>query len=239
MKPLIGMTARIYDDKKLFHSLRAVYSNAVRAAGGIPILIPMPVAEDFEQYISALDGLLITGGGDINPLLFGEEPHPTVTKAERDLDLSEMKLVRMFHAARKPVMGICRGCQVINVAFGGTLYQDLPSQTGSRICHNQHPDHRAEAIHSICMEKDSLLCTILGKERTEVNSLHHQSVKEPGHGLRVVAKAADGIVEAIEDAEGLLLGYQWHPEEMCATGEDAWRLFKHFVGRCRESSCEE
>ena len=231
MKPLIGISVRIYD--KISHSVRAVYSDAIRSAGGIPVLVPMPLTEDFEQYVQALDGYLIPGGWDMNALLFGEEPHPTVKTMSRAVDVAEMNMIRMFHAAKKPVMGICRGHQVINVCFGGTLYQDIPSQTDSNIGHYQDANYRAEATHSVRIEQDSRLAAILAKERIEVNSLHHQSVKTPGEGLRVVARAADGIVEALEDAEGLVMGYQWHPEEMCQSSEDAPKLFRDFVDRCR------
>ena len=234
MKPLIGITARVADKEN--YSVRTVYANAVRSAGGIPVFVPLTPAENLEEYVSLLDGFLVPGGWDVNPLLYGQQPHPTVTLTSRELDLAEMAMIRMFLAVKKPVLGICRGHQVINVCFGGTLHQDINTQTGSSMGHFQDLGYRAEPTHSVRIEPDSRLGAILSKEWAEVNSLHHQAVKEPGEGLRAVAYAPDGTVEALEDAQGLVTSYQWHPEEMAETSEDARRLFRDFVDRCRDAT---
>jgi len=230
MKPLIGIVVRVPD--KIDHALRTTYTNAIRRAGGIPVLIPVLPAEDFDRYVSAVDGFLIPGGPDVSPLAYGEEPHMTVTNTSQEVDLAEIDLVRRFIAAGKPIFGICRGHQVINTCLGGSLYQDINKQTGSEMCHRQSYDNRTEATHTVRIERDSHLFGFLGKDQMLVNSLHHQAVKVPGEGLRVVATALDGTVEALETADGMVVSVQWHPEELVETSEDARRIFEAFVARC-------
>jgi putative glutamine amidotransferase len=201
-------------------------------AGGLPVLIaPGLDAASIQQLASMLDGLLLPGGVDVDPKRYGEDPHPT-TNVNADLDTLEFDLLAAVTQRDLPVLAICRGCQVLNVAHGGTLWQDVPSQLPSRLIHPQRGVSRDHEAHALQLEPGSTLTTILGTSDLPVNSFHHQAVHEPGRGLAVVGHAPDGIVEAIEasdPASPFRIGIQCHPEGMVESHPVWQQLFRAFV----------
>jgi putative glutamine amidotransferase len=189
-----------------------------------------------EDALAGIDGLMLTGGDDVKPSQYGEEPHPTVVEAEAGRDAFELAVLAAARAKDLPIFAICRGVQVLNVAGGGTLVQDIPSQVTGALNHSfTVPPHQPYTLaHEVWIDKDTLLSSLMGERLTDrdacaVNSRHHQAVKDLGKGFRVVATAPDGIIEAIEDpAARFCLGVQWHPENFWRTGEFR-ALFEGFV----------
>lgn len=230
MKPIIGMPSRALKDESFF--TKASYIHAISDLGGIPVQLPDLKEEDAGRLVRGLDGLLLTGGADVAPLLYGEQPYLKVTNTCRSNDLVEMALLRQAIAQGKPVLGICRGIQIINVCLGGTLYQDIPVQTGSTICHYQAAEARGEMTHTVQVEPDSWLARILGSTQVEVNSYHHQCVKDLAPGLRAVIHAPDGLIEGVENEDGSILAVQWHPESLYALSPPHAGLFAAFLERC-------
>lgn len=227
--PLIGITTGYEQHNEPVVSLGQRYIRAVERAGGVPVtLAPLQEKTLVERYASLLDGLIISGGKDIPPVLYGEDKHPDTDPLPEERPLFEIALVRLFRELDKPVLGICYGCQLLNVAFGGTLIQDIPSQIGNGVKHRR-------ARHVVTIREGSLLRRILGKAEVEIVSSHHQAVKKPADGLLVAATAPDGVVEAIEleDAR-FFVGVQWHPE-MDPEAEATGRLMYAFVQAAMES----
>ena len=209
--PVIGITGNAVEGNL---SLLSGYYNSVLKAGGIPMVIPP--YEDTEILLNMLDridGLLLSGGADVNPLFLNEEPVEALHNINPYRDRQELLLVRLAANRQIPVLGICRGIQIMNAALGGTLYQDIDTQSeGPHIKHSQDLD-RAYASHTVILEPDSLLAEIFKTHKLAVNSFHHQAVKEPAPGFRVTARATDGVIEAIESTEyKSMMGVQWHPE---------------------------
>ncbi len=205
------------------------YAAVIQAAGGLPVFLPVLTAASAEEFLAPLDGLLLPGGGDVDPELFGEATHPDIGRVVRELDDFEIALTRLAVEADLPVLGICRGEQVLNVALGGTLVQHIPAQVPGAIRHGGNPI--AEPSHAIAVPAATLLARILGAGSHKVNSTHHQSVKALAPGLCVSAVCPeDGIIEAIEDPDArFCLGLQFHPEEM---PERFAPLFSAFVAAC-------
>lgn len=223
-KPIIGITPNFSDGTGLY-TLSRDYAAAIQAAGGQPVLLLPDAGGDVLPDF--LDGVLFSGGGDIDPLLFGEEPLPQCGEISPLRDRFELPLCRLALDAGMPVLGICRGMQVMNIAAGGNLYQDIAAQAGPALKHSQNAP-RPHATHSIVPEEGSLLAALWGKGRIAVNSFHHQAVAELGKGFFAAAHSPDGIVEAIERQDGFFaLGVQWHPEAM--KNEEQSRLFSAFV----------
>ena len=205
-QPVIGLTANY---ENIDATLRDRYYKQVIAAGGTPVIIP-PVADStvIINTLEHLDGLILTGGGDHNPLWMGEEPSPRLHNINQERDAAELMLVRLAFNRQIPMLGICRGIQTLAIALGGKVYQDIKQM----VKHSQDAD-RSEPTHSIEIKKDSTLYHIYNSEQILVNSFHHQAVSEPGRHMRIIAKSTDGIIEAIESNEyKQILGVQWHPE---------------------------
>jgi putative glutamine amidotransferase len=214
-------------------ALSVAYSQAVERAGGVPILLPvMTEPEVTARYLDVLDGLLLSGGVDIAPVRYGQEPHPKLGEVDADRDATELPLLREALARDLPVFGICRGIQTLNVALGGTLYQDLPSESPSDIHHQQGDRQipRSQPSHPIRITPGSRLRAIVGAEEMPVNSMHHQALREVAEELIVSACAADGVIEAVEmPSRRYVVAVQFHPEETAPQDEKSRRLFEAFV----------
>ena len=198
------------------------YEESVRRAGA-DVLVVDPSGPLPEHVIASVDGLVLTGGGDVQPSLYGATAHPTIELAEAGRDEYEIALVRLATEADLPVLAICRGLQVLNVARGGTLVQDIPDQVGTAVIHRV-PTPRDATAHEISIRRGSLLERVLNESTPSthiqgVNSRHHQAVREIGADLIITATAPDGVVEAAEDPScRFFIGVQWHPENFCRTG---------------------
>jgi putative glutamine amidotransferase len=235
IKPLIGIGSDVLHPSQSGERDRAfvymTYVEALRSAGAMPVLIP-PQAENAAELVEDLDGLLLAGGDDCDPRIYGEEPLPGIEPMDPRRQSNDLSLARISREKGIPTLGICLGMQVMNVAAGGSLVQDIDSQLGTDINHVSPPSNRAR--HEVTVSGGSRLAEILGERDLQVNSSHHQSVKTPGRGLTVTASAPDTIVEAMEDpSHPFYLGVQWHPEDMPGE-ESATRLFGAFVAAARK-----
>jgi len=233
MKPIIGITCD-YDWEKSLYQLKSGYVEGIIRCGGQPFLIPLLdmgwTSADIDLIIRHINGLLLSGGQDVHPRFFGEEPHAAIGRVNPYRDEMELALYRQAVKAGMPVFGICRGIQLMNIALGGDIYQDLKAQAGGQglICHNQ-PAPKQHGFHSVYIEEGTRLRQILGAGMIYANTFHHQAVRRLAPGLRIAAKTSDGVIEAIEDSNhSFLLGVQWHPECML---EDTYmlKLFEAFV----------
>ena len=207
------------------------YTDAIVAAGLVPLVIPPMRGEAAADILDAVDGLLLTGGEDVDPALFGAARHPATGPANAARDQIELALAREAARRRMPTLAICRGVQVLNVALGGTLVQDIPSEVGPSLDHDAE-GVRSQRVHGVAVTSGSRLGEIVKATEIRTNSFHHQAVDRPGDGLRVTGRSADGVVEAMECADRAwwALGVQWHPEELTGTPEDWDRsLFKAFA----------
>ncbi len=211
MKPRIGITVslRIHEDRAV-EALERAYVDAVVRAGGIPLVLPSCDPADAPAVAEGLDGLLLSGGGDVDPTFYGAPPSPEVRAVEPERDAWELALVRRAAQTGLPVLGTCRGAQVLNVGMGGTLVAHLPALTTSEHCQR---DRWSEVVHDVTIQTASSLRAVLGVDVIGVNSLHHQAVDQVGTGLRAVGWSDDGVIEAVEGlGTAPLLGVQWHPE---------------------------
>ncbi|HXG58014.1 MAG TPA: gamma-glutamyl-gamma-aminobutyrate hydrolase family protein [Thermoanaerobaculia bacterium] len=208
----------------------ATYTEAIRRAGAIPVLIP-PQPENAEEIVAGLDGIVLAGGNDCDPSLYGEERHPSVEPMDPRRQENDLTLARVARQRGVPLLGICLGLQVMNVAAGGTLIQHIESQHDSGIEHASEPEDRAR--HDVQIEPGTRLAAIVRRREINVNSSHHQAIRAVGTGLRVTAHAPDGIIEGIEDPQHpFYLGVQWHPEDM-AGEESAKAIVDAFVEAAR------
>ncbi|MCX7669097.1 MAG: gamma-glutamyl-gamma-aminobutyrate hydrolase family protein [Anaerolineae bacterium] len=235
-RPLIGIPAATLEPPPnpgaLYFQFSGNYPAALAACGAVPVIIPLGLPDDIlRDLFERLDGLLLAGGVDVAPAAYGEEPHPALGRVDPARDDVELKLARWALAADLPILGICRGIQSLNVAAGGTLYQDLAAQYPGAIQHAyrltespwERPTHRVTVTAG-------RLGAILGVSELAVNSFHHQAVKDPAPGFAIVARAEDGVIEGIErPAARFVIGVQWHPEGMFRTDPLARRLFAAFV----------
>ncbi len=241
MKPVIGIVSSCTHELHPMYTTGRDYVLSVEQAGGLALLLPAvpdAVNDSMAQWLALCDGFLLAGGGDVAPTFYGQSPLPQVKSTDRLRDQVEMTLCRAAQQHGKPVLGVCRGVQVLNVAFGGTLWQDIPTQCRGAICHMQDMSARGELFHSLMIEPDSLLGRVMGTGRHECNTFHHQAVREVAPGFAAVARTPDGVTEAIERMDGLAIGVQWHPENLCAQYADHSALFAWLVntaGQCAQA----
>ncbi|MCJ1906963.1 gamma-glutamyl-gamma-aminobutyrate hydrolase family protein [Planococcus ruber] len=237
-KPVIGITARVEKDQ--MYTLDPVYGQAILQAGGLPLIVPIVDEEDIPLLCERLDGLIVTGGGDINPTLYGEEPHIRLGAVYPGSDQYEKELILNFLELDKPFIGMCRGMQMLNVSLGGTIYQDLEAQYEGTLYQHKQMAMRTHRTHSVTLEDDSRLIKIMEEKTFNVNSFHHQGIKDVSDKLKVAGRAADGLVEALEsENHQFVMGIQWHPEEFALQGDEASKkIFERFVKECRKDKMQ-
>ena len=229
MKPLVGVMP-LWDDEKESIWMLPGYLDGLEEAGATPVIFPMTEdPEEIDRLVDMCDGILLTGGHDVTPSVYGEAPLEGKVSccAGRD-DMEKLVLAKAMRDD-KPVLGICRGIQFVNAVLGGTLYQDLPSQRPSPVEHHQTPPYDVP-VHEVTVIKDTPLFDCLGTERLRVNSYHHQAVKDLAPGLEVMAESEDGLVEALyRPGSKFLWAVQWHPEFSFKTDESSKMIFRAFV----------
>lgn len=228
-KPMIALTPLVDEARDSYWMLRG-YMKGIELAGGIPVMLPLMDDEDsVERMADIFDGFVFTGGPDIAPERYGQAPLPECGETIPGRDALETKLLSAVLGRNKPVLGICRGLQLINTVLGGTLYQDLPSQHPSQISHRMTPPYDRE-WHEVSLEEGSPLRTLLGRDRIGVNSCHHQAICVPASGLVPMAWSPDGLIEAVYMPEKKFLwAFQWHPEFSYKVNSDSVAIFKTFV----------
>lgn len=223
--PIIGITSYIAHDINSFCS-PAAYSKAIQRAGGIPILLP-PLQPDLAILLERVDGVILTGGGDIEPACYGGVNHPTIYGQDSDRDAAELSLATQLLKAEKPVLGICRGLEILNVVCGGDLIPHIPDVFGETVLHRV--ERLTPSQHSVEIFADTRLRDIIGESSVEVVSWHHQAVRYAPPGWRVCAKAPDGLIEALEhETHPWAIALQWHPE-MAPHDPLQQRIFSAFV----------
>lgn len=233
-KPFIGILPHL-NTEKMDYLVRSGYLDAVMETGGIPIMFPPTLDGDTVRQLTHIcSGFIFAGGQDVAPALYGEAPLPECGETLPDRDKAEGMVLEIALHENKPILGICRGEQFINVYLGGTLYQDIPSQIGSELTHNQ-PSAEGEPIHEVVIEHDSPLFSLLERERLPVNSYHHQAIKSLAPDLKVMARATDGLIESFYMPEKRFLwAVQWHPELTFYSDENGQKLFAAFMQAVQE-----
>ena len=232
MKPLIGITT--YNATNSYGQpivlLQQSYVRAVIQAGGVPVLIPSSIAEDgWDAVYSRLDGILFSGGGDISLDHFRGDVHPRIDDVDLERDSVELKMIQAATSDGKPFLGICRGCQVLNVALGGTLFTHIPDQLPNALDHSYPGNMRTVLVHEVKIEEGTRIAEIYGEPIIKVNSLHHQGLKDIAPSLRAAGHSPDGLVEAVELPDHPFgLAVQWHPEWL-TDQEPTRNLFRKFV----------
>lgn len=228
--PIVGVSANIRESRL---EINDQYFNALLASGAVPFLLPY--TEDEEKIAAACavcDGFLFSGGADLDPEYYGEQRLPECGDIVAERDRGEMALVRYALMTAKPILAICRGCQLVNVALGGTLWQDIPTQLDTTIEHKVLPGTELE--HTVRIIEGTPLYDLLGKGTIKVNSIHHQAVKALGRGLVASAVADDGIIEAYyHEGKRYIRAYQWHPERIFNISEDSGPIFANFLSACK------
>jgi putative glutamine amidotransferase len=236
--PVVAVTATTEIIRDVLRvRVNAAYTSALEASGMLPLVVPpLGDAEAAQRVLRQVDGLLLTGGEDVDPTHYGASRHPALGEVHPARDAWELRLVAEARARRLPTLAICRGAQMLNVALGGTLVQDLPSELPRALAHDP-PAARSARVHEVEIEPQSRLAAALGAHRVTVNSTHHQAIDQVGPVLRITARAPDGVAEGVEtalDDPWWVLGVQWHPEELIATPEGWDRaLFDAFRARMR------
>lgn len=228
--PVIGLTAlRSPDQSSYHHILTGPYVRCITAVGGYPIVLPS-IPERCQEALDMVDGLLLIGGGDIEGKHLGAENHPKAKFFNPLRDEFELAIIRLAAQRKMPMLGICRGLQIMNVALGGSLYQDINDEQGTDFDHlrEKTPDL---PVHAVSIAGQSCLASILGTTSLSVNSVHHQAIKDVSQKLKAVAWAPDGVIEAAEACgkSGFMLGVQWHPERIAEKQPEQLRLFERLV----------
>ena len=234
-KPVIGILT--HPETEDFQSPKNYigdrYIASIKKVGGLPILIPIIDDEDcIKQYIDMCNGIVVPGGIDVNPLCYGQNPSRYIGATDIAFDQWELHVIQQAEEKRLPILGICRGIQILNVSRGGTLWQDLREQSPTTFLHAQKEIARDSVSHEVHFEKGSKLYSLFG-ERVMVNSFHHQAVRDVGNGFVVSAKANDGTIEGIEATDyPYMVGVQWHPEAFVCKDDRMLPLFKDFLEHC-------
>jgi putative glutamine amidotransferase len=232
-RPVIGITTYGRDEDNRFR-IPSPYVDAVRRAGGVVILIP-PGEELGQELLSVVDGVILAGGGDIDPEHYGGHHHESIYSVDAERDRSELGLARHLVSSTIPTLGICRGHQILNVSLGGTLYEHLPDIVGETVIHRLPPREPTE--HLVAVDEKSRLAGILGETRFNAASWHHQAIRDAATGLVVVAHAPDGTIEACElPSHPWLFSVQWHPELTAHVSPTQQRLFDALVDACRKGT---
>ena len=231
MIPKIGLIASIENNMKL--TVYGAYGQAIEKSGGVPLALPYVESEEMiDAFVDLCDGFLFTGGADVDPHYYGEEKKDTCGETEPNRDKLEMAVLKRALEKDKPIFGICRGLQIINVAMGGKLYQDIPTEFESELLHKQTEEPN-EPSHPIFVEEGTPLYSVVGKKEITGNTFHHQAIKVLADGLAVSARASDGIIEAVfAPDKKYLRAYQWHPERLYCF-EDNRVLFDEFINACK------
>lgn len=233
MRAIIGVSSNIKED------LLSVPLSNVRAItqfGGVPIVLPNLEMDGIEEIASTIDGLLLTGGGDIDPTLFGEEPLPGLGNIVPERDRFEVALIQKMLKLNKPILGICRGAQIMSIAMGGDMYQDIYSQRdGSLLQHDQQAPNW-HGSHFVEVTEGSLLRKIVGVDKFKVNSYHHQALRNMPDGFIVSGVASDGVIESFESTKHtFVMGVQWHPESLISKNDvNSLAIFEAFINECKK-----
>lgn len=230
-KPVIAMTLA---GKDLFRRyMNSKYVQSLRRAGAKVRWIELGDPEKAIKAMLTCDGLLLPGGGDVDPAFYGQIKTPECNEPDFVRDTLELQMLKDFLPTGKPILGICRGIQVLNVFCGGTLYQDIK---GIQTCRHSDFKHRAQGVHGITITQGTQLHRILGESELQVNSMHHQAADKPGKGLTVAAVSSDGFIEALEmPSHRFCIGLQWHPEHLSRRNAVQQKVFDAFVAACRET----
>ncbi len=234
MRPIIGILAEI--DDAFVTRVQDPYIHAIEISGGLPVLLPYVSNEEtIKSFVDLCNGFFFTGGADIDPQRYGESAKAFCGEIQSHRDELEFKVFQKAMKTSKPILAVCRGAQLVNVALGGTLYQDIPSEIHTKISHRQiepkfSPSHEVQAI------VNTPLYEMLGADRITANSFHHQSVKTLGDGLEIMATADDGIVEAFYlTGKHYIRAYQWHPERLIETDSHNRMIFEDYINACKSN----
>ena len=239
VRPRIGITSWHHrDDEECWEAVLDTYTKAVLKAGGLPVILPITLADSalVEEYLEMIDGLILTGGADIHPSFYGQIVLERCGEIDEERDRFEVELIHATRARDLPFLGICRGLQVLNVALGGSLYQDLSYRAGTDPTHMNSRERRAEPAHPVVIAPGSRLAAIIGAGELIVTSTHHQAIRDIAPGLAVSAVAPDGVIEGIEGPGRFLLAVQWHPERMADRHPEQLALFRSLVESARRPS---
>ncbi|GGA65902.1 gamma-glutamyl-gamma-aminobutyrate hydrolase family protein [Ornithinibacillus halotolerans] len=235
MKPLIGVVTSTELEQETYYT-NTDNVNAIIRSGGIPVLLPYYQSDnDILEIVSQIDGLYATGGYDIDPTIFGEEPHPDLGTIIPARDKFEIELMKKILEVDKPILGVCRGSQTLNIALGGDMFQDIYAQHSGKLLQHQQKAPTEHGSHFVTVSEGSLLHRITGKTSLRVNSRHHQANRKVNHPLRICAQASDGVIEAIESTDHrFVLGLQWHPENLLRGNDrNSIAIFKAFIDACQ------
>ena len=234
MKPIIGIVPSINEIANQYYS-NIENAEAIKRVGGLPYLLPYTVSKnDMEQYVNMIDGLYLAGGNDVDPKYYDEPPHEGLGEVNPARDAFELNLLTMMLHQNKPVLGVCKGMQMINVALGGDLYQDLTAQYKSELVQHKQQAKIIHPTHPIHMERGTTLQKIIDEEVLYVNSYHHQAVRRLGDNLIASSRATDGIIEAIESkVHSFVIGVQWHPEFLLPSHDTtSLSIYMSFINQC-------
>ena len=233
MKPIIGISSSLNEHVL---SVPIDYINAITKFGGVPIILPNLQEDAIESIVELLDGLLLTGGGDIDPTLFNEEPHQNLGTITPERDEFEIAIIQKMMKLNKPIFGICRGLQILNIAIGGDMYQDIYMQSQNKLLQHTQFAPRSHTSHFVHVIEGSKLGDIVQVEKFKVNSFHHQAVRKIPTDFKASAIASDGIIEAFESMNHkFVMGLQWHPECLLSKNDYASiAIFETFILSCEK-----